>query len=350
MAKTLNKKKVVIGISGGADSAVCLKLLLERGFEAIAVYIKMARYAGDTEDDISSARKVAKLFKARFEVLDARDLFCDKIVSYYDKQIKAGKTPSPCVFCNPKVKIATLSKYADKVGAYYVATGHYARIEKHGDLLFLKKAKDRSKDQTYSLCFLSQKQLARLITPLGNFIKKDILKTLQNTKGLEYLSSKKQSQDFCYLGNLDQGQYCSRRFLPSKGGVVGNKGEMVGFHNGIYRFTIGQRKGIGLPGGPYYVTGKDAKKNRIIISSDERDLLKNRISVSPYNIIGPKLTDGMMVSAKLRSSQKLSKAKIELKQKSLILNFEKPQRAITPGQVAVFYKGEVCLGGGVIHS
>ena len=350
MIKSQNKKKVVVGISGGVDSAVCLKLLLEQGFKVVAVFIKMARYTGSMSSDLISAQKVAKSLKVDFHVLDAEGLFCDRVVSYYNKQLKVGKTPTPCVFCNPKVKFTALLKYADQIGAYYVSTGHYARIEKMGDLFLLKKAKDRSKDQTYALCFLSQKQLSRLIFPLGKFTKDDIYKISRKIKGLEHLLSRKQSQDFCYLGGLDQARYCSKIFPSSKGEIIDKTGNIAGYHNGIYQFTVGQRKGIGLPQGPYYVVSKDAKNNQIMISNDEKDLFKRKIKLYPYNIIGPALTDDMTVLAKLRSAQKLNRAKIELGQDSLILNFEKPQRAVTPGQVAVFYKGEICLGGGVINS
>lgn len=310
----------------------------------------MARYAGNVNSDLKLAKRVTESLKVDLHVLDAKDLFCNKIVSYYEKQLKIGKTPSPCVFCNPKVKFAALLKYADQIGAYYVSTGHYARIEKMGDLFLLKKAKDLSKDQTYALCFLSQKQLSRLIFPLGKFTKDDIYKMSRKIKGLEYLLSRKQSQDFCYLGGLDQTLYCRKRFPLSKGEIIDKMGNIVGYHNGIYRFTIGQRKGIGLSQGPYYVVGKDAKNNRIIISNDERDLLKRKIKLFPYHIIGPALTDDMTVLAKLRSAQELNIAKINFIQDSLILNFKKLQRAVTPGQVAVFYKGETCLGGGVIDS
>lgn len=345
----LNKKKVVVGISGGVDSAMCLKILLAQGFDVVAVYVKMCRYKGGLEKDIRSAKIVAKTLGVKLEIIDAGSLFCKKVVSYYDKQIKKGNTPSPCVLCNPEVKLATLLEYADKVGAFYIATGHYATIKEDKSGIFqLKKAKDKTKDQTYSLCFLTQRHLSRMLLPLGEFNKNNILQMAKRIKGLQYLSRRKESQDFCYLGKVDQISYCKMKFPKNKGEVVDKSGKIIGYHDGIYSFTIGQRRGIGLSGGPYYVISKDAKNNKIIVSTDKRDLLENRIELGEYHPIGPMINNGMTVSVKLRSSQKCGRAKIEIKKQSLVLNFDVPQRAITPGQIAVLYKGNNCLGGGVI--
>jgi len=347
----LNKKKVVVGISGGVDSAMCLKMLLTQGFDVVAVYIKMCRYKGNMTVDIKSAQKVAKTLRVKLDIVDAGSLFCQKVVSYYDRQIRKGNTPSPCVLCNPEVKLATLSEYADKIGAFYIATGHYATIKKDKSGCFrLEKAKDKTKDQTYSLCFLTQKLLSRMILPLGNISKKEIIKMAQNTKGLESLSQRRQSQDFCYLREVDQLSYCKKRFPQNEGEIVDKLGKVIGYHNGIYPFTIGQRRGIGLSGGPYYVIRKDTKNNKIIVSKNEKDLYEKEVILKPYNLIDTKITDGIEVSAKLRSTQKLTSARLYKKDNSLILKFNRIERAVTAGQVAVFYKSNICLGGGIINS
>lgn len=349
MAKRLSKNKVVVGISGGVDSAICLDLLLKQGLDAKAVYIEMARYHGNVSDDIKSARKVADLFGVDFEVLDARELFLGKVVSYFNKELKAGRTPSPCVLCNPEVKIAVLLKHADSIGAYYVATGHYARIKQTDDFFLLRKAKDRLKDQTYSLCFLSQKHLSRMLLPLGEFTKAEVYRKLGEIKGAKHLVDRKQSQDFCYLGGIGQSRYCIENFPYAKGNIVDKTGRILGYHNGMHQFTIGQRKGIKLSQGPYYVIAKDIKNNKVIVSKNERDLLKKEVKLFPYNIVDGVAPKRMVVSAKLRSSQKLKRAILKKNGKYLILSFYNAQRAITPGQIAVFYKDEICLGGGVIN-
>jgi len=348
--RNLNKQKVVAGISGGVDSAMCLKLLSEQGFDVTAVYIKMCRYKGNMNDDIKSARKVAKALGVKFDIIDAGYLFYKKIVSYYDRQIKMGNTPSPCVLCNPEVKIETLLEYADSAGAYYIATGHYARIRKKDSLFIMQKAVDKTRDQTYSLCFLSPKFLSRMILPLGEISKKEVMKMAQEIKDLAFLSQRRPSQDFCYLGEVDQISYCKKRFPQNKGEIVDKSGRIIGYHNGIYSFTIGQRKGIGLSGGPYYVINKDAEKNQIIVSKNSHDLYKKKVILKPFNIIGTDITQGMNVMAKLRSTQKLTAAQLYKKDDSLILKFNVNQRAVTAGQVAVFYNDGICLGGGIISS
>ena len=350
MKSNLSKKKVVVGISGGVDSAMCLDAFCAQGFDVTAIYIKMCRYAGDLKSDIESARSVAKTLGVKLQIIDAKELFCKKVVSYYDNQIKTGNTPSPCVFCNPEVKFATLLDYANKVGAYYVATGHYAQVIEKGGLFFLKQAVDKSKDQTYSLSFLDQGYLSRMILPLGTLKKSEVLQMPKKISGLEYLSGRKQSQDFCYLGQTPQEQYCLKAFPATKGEIVDRSGKILGYHNGIYKYTIGQRKGIRLPGGPYFVVEKDTKGNKIVVSKDERDLYKSEVILKPYNLVRGRVGGVVDVLAKIRSTQELAPARLSQDGSALVLRFDKSQRAITPGQVAVFYEGDICVGAGVISS
>lgn len=348
MKANLNKKKVVVGISGGVDSAMCLNALRAQGFDVTAVYIKMCRYEGDLKNDIESARSVAKAFGVKLQIVDAKELFCKKVVSYYDNQIKIGNTPTPCVFCNPEVKFAALLDCADRIGAYYIATGHYAQIVERDGLFFLKQAVDRLKDQTYSLSFLGQRYLSRMILPLGTLKKSEVLKMPKEISGLEYLSGRKQSQDFCYLGPISQERYCMKQFSASEGDIVNIDGEALGRHDGIYKYTIGQRRGVKLPGGPYFVVEKDMDNNRVVVSKDERDLYKGEVTLKPYNLVCKELSGEVGVMAKIRSTQELAPARLSQNGGALLLRFNKSQRAITPGQVAVFYKDGICLGAGVI--
>ncbi len=349
MIKELDNQKVVVGISGGVDSAVCLKILKSKGLKVYPVYLKMCRFSGTIESSLSSAKKVARASDAKLDVIDVGKEFKDRIINYYNEEIKKGNTPSPCVLCNPEVKIKTLISYADRIGAKYIATGHYARVIKSGSSYSLKVAKDKRKDQTYSLCFLSQSQISRLMLPLGNLTKNQVYKIASRIKDLEYLQEIKQSQDFCYLGNTDPIEYSKVAFPKRKGKIIDIKGTILGSHDGIYQFTIGQRKGIGLPGGPYYIISKNVKTNDVVVSNRLEDLLESKVILYPYHFIGKKLKDGETVDVKLRSSQKTHKAKINYKNKNIIvLNFKMPQKAVTPGQIAVMYNRDICLGGGVI--
>lgn len=349
MELKLNKKKVVVGISGGVDSAICLKVLCARGFDVRAVYIKMCRYSGSSDGDIRSAQKITTALGIKLKIIDAQKQFYQEVVSYYDDEIKKGNTPSPCIFCNQKVKLAILLDYADRVGAYYVATGHYARIVKKDDLFFLKMALDKNKDQTYSLSFLPQRYLARLILPLGNIKKSETIKMSKDIKGLGYLSGREQSQDFCYLGGVDQTQYCTEKLIMPAGTIIDVNGKVLGRHNGLCQYTIGQRKGIKLPGGPYFVVSKNTQSNKVVVSKDERDLYQDTVVLRPYRLVKGEIKKGIRVLSKLRSMQNLVSARLYQDSDKIVLQFDAPQRAATPGQIAVFYDKEICLGGGVIN-
>jgi len=337
-------------MSGGVDSSVALYLLKEQGFNVIGVTLKFFK-----GQDIETAKKVCKQFDAKYLLINASKLFKEKIISYFLKEFKQGRTPNPCFFCNRDVKLEFLLDVAKKENARYIATGHYA-IVKDGLLL---KAKDKTKDQTYFLAFLKKKHLAKLIFPLGDYTKQEVYKIAKEQK---IKIQEKPSQDLCFITNKVC-EFLEKRLGNKKGKIIDERGNILGEHKGIWFYTIGQRKGIKLPGGPFWVNGFDG--NDVLVSKNEKHLFKKEVLLSNLNFIVEKPKKLIQVQAKIRYRQESRSAKLQRigrSEENLIsdltrgsrtsprwkLIFDEPQRAVTPGQIAVFYKGDLCLGGGVI--
>ena len=333
-----NKKTVILGMSGGVDSSVALFLLREQGFEVIGVTLKFFK-----GQDVQIAKKVCEKYKIRHLTINAGKLFKEKIISYFLKEFKKGRIPSPCIFCNRDVKLELLFDIAKKEKAQYISTGHYARI-KDGLLL---KAKDQTKDQTYFLAFLKKKHLAKLILPLGDYTKQEVYRIAKKEK---IKIQEMPSQDLCFItSKIDE--FLEKRLGRRKGKIVDTKGNIIGEHNGIWFYTRGQRRGIRLTQGPFWVKGFD--KNNLIVTKDEKELFSKKVLISNLNFIVEKPKRPIQVESKIRYRQELAKAVLKITGGSPTsprweLVFDKPQRAVTPGQIAVFYQGEVCLGGGVI--
>jgi len=341
-----NKKRVVLGMSGGVDSSVALFLLKEQGFEVIGVTLKFFK-GQDTE----TAKKVCQKYKVKHLIINASKLFEEKIISYFLKEFKQGRTPSPCLFCNRDIKFELLFDIAQKEKAQYISTGHYARI-KDGLLL---KAKDGTKDQTYFLAFLKKKHLAKLIFPLGDYEKQEIYRIAKKQK---IKIQEMPSQDLCFITNKVD-EFLEKRLGKKKGKIIDTKGNILGEHQGLHFYTRGQRKRIKLPEGPFWVKGFD--KNNLIVTKDEKNLFSKKVLISNLNFIVEKPKKSIQVEAKIRYRQPLSKAILVYMGRTMgepmggsrtstswELVFDEPQRAVTPGQIAVFYQGDVCLGGGVI--
>lgn len=357
-----SKEKIVLGMSGGLDSSVSLLLLREKGFDVIGASLKYDVWRGCkrdnsccTSDAIKRAEKICKNFNIPHKIIDVSSEFSENVIDYFKQSLKKGLTPSPCVFCNPLVKFRSLIELANRVGAEKIATGHYARVEKEIDektgknAYLLLKAKDESKDQTYSLSYLTQRELSKTIFPLGSFTKDEIYQIAKTDQRLSFFEDVKQSQDFCFLGKGELKDFTKEEVGVARGKIVNEKGDIIGVHEGVSNYTIGQRKSVGLPGGPYYVLAKNTDKNILIVTKDSDSVSKKIIKLSSYNFISGEIpSENLMVEAKLRSSSKPAKAILGITGKSALLGFEKSQFAPTPGQIAVFYSGEVCLGGGVI--
>lgn len=349
-------KKVIVGISGGVDSSVALALLKEEGFEVTGVSMKIWRgenlnfekrrggcFGPSEEEDIKDAERVCKILKVPFFLFDLSKEYDEEILNYVKKEYTKGRTPNPCVFCNWKIKFDLLPLMAKRAGINFdfFATGHYARIEKSGERCILKKGIDEKKDQSYFLWKLTEEQISGTLFPLGNLKKEEVKRIARDLK-LPVLE-KPESQDF-FEGDLN--------FLipETKRGLIKDlKGNVLGEHRGISFYTIGQRRGMGLSNKePLYVIKIDSKENVIYVGT-KKDLYKKNFSLKDLNWVSiDKPERDFECFVKIRYKHIPSKAKILIDENKVIVEFFEPQLSITPGQSAVFYDGDVLLGGGII--
>ena len=348
-------------MSGGVDSSVAATLLKEAGFDVIGIFMKFwnpstslrTSLLRSSEQDSGNrccsveseklARLVADQIKIPFYVLNVEKEFKKIVVDYFLKEYKAGNTPNPCVVCNKEIKFGILIDKALKLGADFVATGHYARM-KNKKLL---KGKDKNKDQSYFLWQLNQKQLSKVLFPVGNYTKTEVRKLAK--KFNLPTAQTPESQEVCFID--DSANNFLKKYLKTKpGNIIDINGKTLGKHQGLWFYTIGQRKGLEIPQGPWYVVSKDFKKNILVVSKNEKDLLKKELVAKDVNWIfdkEPKLPINAEIKIRYKSS--FAKAKItKYKKNSVKIIFEKPQTAITPGQSVVFYKDQELLGGGII--
>jgi len=277
------------------------------------------------------------------------------VVDYFLKEYKAGKTPNPCIVCNKEIKFGVLLEKALSLGVDFIATGHYARKKEIGEnsrsnscKLAIFKAKDKEKDQSYFLWQLNQKQLKHILFPIGDYTRKEVEDLARKFK-LPVLKAKK-SVEICFVQKTIS-DFLKKYLKESPGKIVDKSGRVMGEHQGLWFYTIGQRKSIGLPGGPYYVLEKDLKRNFLIVTKNEKDLLKKELICKNVNWISgkaPKLP--LKIKAKIRYRINSARAEIirRFKNGFYFLKFEKPQKSITAGQSVVFYKGKEVLGGGII--
>ena len=339
-------------MSGGVDSSVAAALLQEAGHDVVGVFMKFWAEAGGqgqnkccSSESERRARGVAKILGIPFYVFNFEKEIKKKIVDSFLKENRLGVTPNPCVVCNKEIKFGLLLERADKIKADFLASGHYARIKKDGQGMHLLKAKDENKDQSYFLWKLTQAQLKHVLFPLEKMTRPEVEK-LAVRFALPFAGVRK-SMEVCFIP-ATAADFLKRHIKTRPGKIVDNQGKIIGRHEGLSLYTVGQRKGMNLGGGPYYVLGKDLKKNLLFITKNEKDLFKKELVVKSVNwILGkePKLPLKAMV--KIRYRQEPSGATIT-KNKVYRLKFTRPQRAVTPGQSAVFYRGQELLGGGII--
>lgn len=354
------KKKVVVGMSGGVDSSVTAYLLKEQGYDVIGVTMQVWQEDEEYEaaeggccslSAVEDARRVAYKLDIPFYVMNFKDIFKKNVIDYFIDEYMEGRTPNPCVACNKYIKFDALLKKAMDLGAEYVATGHYASIEKIDDRYLLRRSEDDRKDQTYALYNLTQFQLAHTLMPCGVY-KKDKIREIAKEIGL-LVHNKKDSEEICFIPDNDHGSYIKKQ-VPGKvreGYFVDKEGNILGKHKGIVYYTIGQRKGLGIAlGTPVFVTDINPLTNTIVLGSEE-DIFKTELIAKDINFIPfDKLEDTMEVEAKIRYSAKPSKAWITpLEDGSVKVKFENKQRAITKGQSVVFYNKEYLVGGGIIE-
>ena len=362
----------MVAMSGGIDSSVVAALLKKQGFTVIGVFMRLISSDSFRKSE-KQAKKIAEILKIPFLVLDLRKEFKKRVIDYFIKELKLGRTPNPCVVCNKEIKFGLLLKEAKKRGVDFIATGHYAKKQKTKNkkqkntsqklkvIYKLLKAEDKNKDQSYFLGTLNQRQLKYLLFPLGDYTKSDVKKMAKDF-GIEKLT-RPESRDICFIKTTIN-DFLKKRVRQKPGKIVDTNKKIIGSHQGLVFYTIGQRKGIGIGAGkPYYVLDKDIKKNLLIVTKKEKDLYKKQLIAKNVNwIFGKPAKLPIKVKAKIRYRHKMAEAILSqnTKQKSqkykpkhknfkdLKVVFKNPQRAITPGQLAVFYQGQELLVSGII--
>lgn len=355
-------KRVVIGMSGGVDSSVAAAVLKEQGYEVIGVTMRLwdgenlnGNIAESTCCGASAAedaRRVADRIGIEHFVLDFRKEFSEFVVDYFVDEYVNGKTPNPCIACNKFLKFDAMLKKADILNADYIATGHYAKIEYNDDLnrYILKRANADAKDQTYALYNLTQKQLSRLLLPLGDFSDKQDVRRYAEEHGL-ITANKPDSQEICFIPDNDYVSFIKRRIgsLPAEGDFVDLTGNVLGRHKGIVNYTVGQRKGLGIAfGKPMFVVRIDAAENKVVLGEQGTEFSDTLYAVRPNFISFEELKEPIKVMAKVRYSAKPAPCTVSPDGDRLKIEFDAPQRAITPGQAVVMYDGDVVVGGATI--
>ncbi len=342
-----NNKKVVIGISGGVDSSVAANLLQNEGFEVVGVFLDFWENE-KSNSGFRSAKKVSKFLNIPLLKVDARKEFKKVIVNNFIRDYKRGETPNPCVWCNPNMKFKILINEMTKIGGDFVATGHYARLKKNGENFKLLRAKDKTKDQSYFLYGLKQKQLKKIIFPLGSYLKSDVRKIARKI-GLS-TAKRKESQDICFISDANFSDFLKMYIKNNKGDIIDMDGNILGRHYGLHFYTIGQRKGINIGGkGPYYVIDKNSKKNYLIVSNDRNNLYSDKFLIKKINWINKNLKLPLRVKLKIRYHSDFVYGIIkEQESGGYLVDLEKRQKAITTGQSAVFYLKNEVIGGGII--
>lgn len=353
---------IVVGMSGGVDSSMALVLLKEAGWDPVGLSLKYPVWADEANclrenvccsaESFRIAEDVCRKLGVPYHIADVSRDFKKEVIDYFLGRLRDHRTPNPCVRCNRHLKFRELLAWAAARGIGHVATGHYARVRKNlkTGKYELRTGRDQEKDQTYSLSFLSQGQLRRVVFPLGGHTKQEIYRMAED-RGFEIFLKRKQSQDFCFVSGNAMGPFLVKEIGRSEGEVRDDAGKVIGRHPGLHFYTVGQRKGLGFSGGPYYVTGSDVRKNILKVTRDERDLLSRQVSLFPCNFIGGKPVRPIRVKAKIRYRQTAAPGTLHpLSGKRAKIVFDRPQRAVTPGQFAVFYRRQVCLGAGEIIS
>jgi len=351
-------EKVVVAMSGGVDSSVAAALLKEQGYDVIGMMLRLWSEPGKEEsnrcctpDSMAQARRVAAKLDIPFYVIDAKDVFRETVVEYFLEGYARGETPNPCLVCNRKIRWTFLLDHALALGADYMATGHYVRRRstENGQVELLR-AVDRNKDQSYVLHVLTQDKLKHALFPVGDYPKPEI-RAIAGKHGLP-TASRKDSQDLCFLAGEDYRNFLQRNAaqMLKPGEIVTREGRVLGGHNGLPNYTIGQRKGLGIASPvPLYVLGKDAVTNTVIVGTQE-ELGSSGLTARDVGwVSGEAPTEPFRAEVKIRYTAKEAEALVTpVNGNQTQVRFEAPQRDITAGQAAVFYQGDLMIGGGII--
>lgn len=360
-------KKVIVGVSGGVDSAVCIILLKQQGYEVEGMFMRNwdSSINNDVlgnpndpfdvcpqEKDYMDALSVCETLGVKLHRVDFVEEYWEHVFKYFLDEYNNNRTPNPDILCNKEIKFKCFLEKAFEIGCDYIAMGHYARVSHDGDVI-LYKGKDNNKDQTYFLCQLTKKQLEKVLFPIGDLEKADVRKLAK-----EYnlpIATKKDSTGICFIGERNFKEFLKNYILAKPGLMKDLQGNIIGNHDGIMYYTIGQRHGLGIggEGEPWFVIGKDAKTNTLFVGqgSDNEYLYSNRCLVDNINWIGPSFSGFIDCFAKFRYRQKDIEVKIHyVNEDTIEVLYPNCAKAVTPGQAAVFYDGDRVLGGATIKT
>ncbi len=354
----MTKQKVVVAMSGGVDSSVAAALLKQQGYDVTGMMLRLWSEPGKEEsnrcctpDAMAQARRVAGILDIPFYVIDAKDVFKETVVQYFLDGYARGETPNPCLICNRQIRWTFLLNHALALGAEFMATGHYVRIKDEGGRMKLLRAVDHSKDQSYVLHVLKQAQLAHALFPVGEFPKPEI-RRLASDFGLP-TASRADSQDLCFLAGDDYRNFLQRNApeMLKPGEIITTDGRSIGQHNGLANYTIGQRKGLNVASPvPLYVMTKQAAGNTLVVGTLEELGFQELIARDVNWVSGETPHEPFHAMVKIRYTAKDVEALVSpMEGEQVSVKFDAPVRDVTAGQAAVFYQGEVMLGGGIIN-
>lgn len=361
MSKSNKNIKVVVGMSGGVDSSVAAYLLKKQGYEVIGIFMKNWDEKDENgvctaEKDYEDVRRVSTQLDIPYYTVNFTKEYWDRVFTYFLDEYKKGRTPNPDVMCNKEIKFKAFLDHALKLGADYIATGHYARVDFRDGEYKLLRGIDNNKDQTYFLCTLGQYQLSKSMFPIGH-LKKSEVRSIAEREGF-VTAGKKDSTGICFIGERDFDKFLDQYLPAQPGDIMTLDGKVLGRHTGLMHYTLGQRKGLGIggigTGEPWFVVDKDLKKNVLyVVQGDKHEMLySNGLIASDFSWVSDKpKPKNFQCTAKFRYRQPDNEVSVHLiGDNKYKVMFKKPQKAVTPGQAVVLYNGEECLGGGIIDS
>lgn len=355
------KKRVVLGMSGGVDSSVAALILKEQGYDVVGIFMKNWNEEDETgvctaTEDYEDVSRVASQLGIPYYTVNFEKEYWDRVFSYFLKEYRAGRTPNPDVMCNQEIKFNAFLDYALKLEADYIAMGHYARVKEEDGKFYLVRGKDNNKDQTYFLSRIGQKALSKALFPIGDIEKSEVRRIAEENNLAT--AKKKDSTGVCFIGERDFDAFLDKYLLSKPGIIMTVDGKEIGNHHGLIHYTYGQRRGIGIggvgSGEPWFVCGKSLKKNILYVAQGENHeslFTKSLIADDMFWTLDQPSTMPLKCTAKFRYRQEdIPVTVYDMGNSRIKIIFDNPVKAITPGQVAVLYDGEVCLGSGIINS